>query len=102
MYGGDLATWARLGLPIVLVVMVDNDLTQVKRRQERAGYSVASTTFQPVDYPALAAAFGIEGSRVDTVAELRAAVGRALEAGAPYLIAAGLDAAEYRRIPGWR
>ena len=102
MYAGDLATWARLGLALTLVVMVDNDLTQVQRRQEREGYSTASTTFQSIDYCALAATFGIDGVRVETTAEYADAVKRAAATERPFLIEAMLDAQEYRRIPGWR
>jgi acetolactate synthase I/II/III large subunit len=102
MYAGDLATWARLGLAMTVVVMVDNDLTQVQRRQERQGYSVASTSFQSIDYCALAASFGIEGVRVETTAQYRDAVKRAAATDRPLVIEAILDSQEYRRIPGWR
>ena len=102
MYAGDLATWARLGLALTLVVMVDNDLTQVKRRQERQGYSTASTTFQSIDYCGLAACFGIDGVRVETAAEYADAVKRAASTDSPFVIEAMLDSEEYRRIPGWR
>jgi acetolactate synthase-1/2/3 large subunit len=102
MYAGDLATWARLGLALTLVVMVDNDLTQVKRRQEKQGYSTTSTTFQSIDYCALAACFGIDGVRVETAAEYADAVKRAASTDGPFVIEAMLDSEEYRRIPGWR
>jgi acetolactate synthase-1/2/3 large subunit len=101
MYVGDLATWARLALPMVLVVMVDNDLTQVRRRQEKAGYDLGSTTFQSIDYCAVAKTFGIDGIKVSDAAGYRRAVDTAIAAERPMLIEAMLDAAEYRRIPGW-
>jgi acetolactate synthase-1/2/3 large subunit len=100
MYAGELATWARLGLPLVLVVAVDNSLTQVQRRQERRGYSLGSTSFQPVDYCGLARVFGIEALRATDSAEYAAAVQNALAANRPVLIEAHLDAQEWRRIPG--
>lgn len=102
MYAGDLATWARLELPLTLVVMVDNDLTQVQRRQERQGYSIKSTTFQSIDYCAVAASFGIEGQRAESTSELHKAVAAAVAADRPFVIEAILDSEEYRRIPGWR
>lgn len=101
MYAGDLATWARLRLPLVLVVMVDNDLTQVRRRQERKGYSIRSTTFQRIDYGALARSFGIDALRASNAVEYRVAVAKAIAADRPMVIEAFLDPAEYRRIPGW-
>ena len=100
MYGGELATWARLGLPLTLVVMVDGSLTQIQRRQERKGYSTRSTTFQRVDYSAMARAFGIDALKAERTAELCQAVERALQAERPVLIEAVLDVQEYRRIPG--
>ena len=102
MYAGDLATWARLELPLVLVVMVDNDLTQVRRRQEKAGYATESTTFQRVDYGAVARSFGIEAMRASRADEFARVVERAVGAGRPVLVEAELDSEEYRRIPGWK
>lgn len=102
MYAGDVATWARLNLPLVAVVMVDNDLTQVKRRQEREGYSIESTTFQRVDYGAVVGAFGIDSITAGNAAELATAVEKAIAANRPMLIEAVLDSEEYRRIPGWK
>lgn len=102
MYAGDLATWARLNLPLVLVVMVDNDLTQVQRRQEQKGYSLSSTTFQEVDYGAVAGSFGIDSIRAENAAEYRAAVEKAVKANRPIVVEAALDSQEYRRIPGWK
>lgn len=100
MYAGEMATWARLELPLVLVVMNDNNLTQVQRRQERKGYSLNSTTFQPIDYCALARSFGVDAIKAETSAEYRSAVEKAIAADRPVLVEAKLDAQEYRRIPG--
>jgi acetolactate synthase I/II/III large subunit len=102
MYAGDLATMARLGLGVVVVVMVDNDLTQVRRRQEKAGYATASTSFPRVDYRAVAGAFGVDSARASTAAEFDTVIARAVAAHRPVLVEAELDAAEYRRIPGWK
>jgi acetolactate synthase-1/2/3 large subunit len=100
MYGGELATWARLNLPLVLVVMVDASLTQVKRRQERRGYSVSSMSFQRVDFPGLARVHGIDALRAETTPDLKAALAKAVGANRPFLVEAALDAEEWRRIPG--
>lgn len=100
MYGGELATWARLNLPLVLVVMIDSSLTQVKRRQERRGYSVVSTSFQRVDFCGLARVHGIDSLRADTTEQLQRALETAIKANRPFLVEAVLDQEEYRRIPG--
>ena len=100
MCAGELATWARLNLPLTLVVMVDANLTQVQRRQERKGYSLKSTTFQQVDFCAVARSFGLDAIRADGTAEYKQAVEKAVAANRPVLVEAHLDAQEYRRIPG--
>lgn len=102
MYAGDLATWARLNLPLVLIVMVDNDLTQVQRRQEKAGYAIDSTTFQRVDFGAVARSFGIDAMKASRADEFARVVERAVASNRPVLVEAELDAEEYRRIPGWK
>jgi acetolactate synthase-1/2/3 large subunit len=100
MCAGELATWARLNLPLTLVVMVDTHLTQVQRRQERKGYSLKSTSFQKVDFCALARSFGLDALRAKNSAEYKQAVEKAVAANRPVLVEAHLDAQEYRRIPG--
>lgn len=99
MYAGDLATWARLGLPMIQIVMVDNALTQVKSRQETAGFGTQATSFQSIDYSAVARSLGIEAIRADTVAGFRDAVRQALAANRPVTIETMLDAGEYLRMP---
>jgi acetolactate synthase-1/2/3 large subunit len=99
MYAGEMATWARLKLPLTLVVMVDGHLTQVRRRQERRGYSLKSSTFQRVDFAALAKSLGIDALTATTSAEYRAAVEKAVAANRPVLVEAVLDGMEYRRSP---
>ena len=100
MYAGEMATWARLNLPLTLVVMVDGHLTQVRRRQERRGFSLKSSTFQRVDFCAVAKGFGIDAVRASNSAEFRATVDKAMKSNRPVLVEAILDSAEYRRIPG--
>lgn len=99
MYAGDLATLARVGLPIIQIVMVDNSLTQVKSRQQRRGFSTQATSFQTIDYGAVANSFGVETVRADSVASFREAVKHALSANGPVTIETILDAAEYARMP---
>jgi acetolactate synthase I/II/III large subunit len=99
MYTGELATWARLGLPMIQIVMVDHGLTQVRSRQERYGFSTQATDFQDIDYCAVAKSLGVEAVRADTVEGFRDAVKRALAADKPFTIETRLDASEYARMP---
>ena len=99
MYAGEMATWTRLDLPIIQVVMVDNGLTQVRSRQERRGFDTAATSFQPIDFSNVARSMGIDAARTDTIEDFRAAVSTALEANGPFMIEAIIDGGEYGRLP---
>jgi len=99
MYVGDLATLARLNLPIIQIVMVDNAMTQVKARQLRQGYSTQATDFQAVDYCAVARSLGVEAVRADNLDGFRQAVRGALGSGKPTTIEVILDPGEYQRMP---
>ena len=91
----ELETGVRLGLGITVVVLADDALSQIKSAQERKGYPVTGTTFGALDYPKLAAAFGIAGIDVTTVEECRAAF-RSTPADRPRLVAAHVDPSAYR------
>ncbi|NND50641.1 MAG: thiamine pyrophosphate-binding protein [Rhizobiales bacterium] len=99
MYAGDLATLARLDLPIIQIVMVDNAMTQVKSRQLKQGYSTQATDFQVIDYCEVARSLGVEAARADTVESFRTAIAGALKSARPTTIEVILDASEYRRMP---
>jgi thiamine pyrophosphate-dependent acetolactate synthase large subunit-like protein len=77
------------------VVLVDDALSQIRAGQERKGYPVIGTTFGPIDYAKLGAAFGIEAKTVATPAECRDAF-RNAPADRPLLVAARVDPSAYR------
>jgi acetolactate synthase I/II/III large subunit len=99
MYAGDLATWARLGLPMIQIVMVDHSLTQVKSRQQSSGFGTEATSFQTIDYCAVAKSLGVDAIRADTVEGFRDAVKKALASNRPTTIETILDGSEYSRMP---
>jgi acetolactate synthase-1/2/3 large subunit len=99
MYAGDLATWARLGLPMIQIVMVDHSLTQVKSRQQQSGFGTEATSFQEIDYCAVARSLGVDAIRADTVEGFRKAVQQALASNRPTTIETILDGGEYSRMP---
>jgi acetolactate synthase-1/2/3 large subunit len=92
----ELETAARLGLPVIVVVLADDALSQIKAGQERRGYPVTGTTFGALDYVAIARGFGAKGYDVTTEAECRAAFRDALSARTPVLIAAHVDPTAYQ------
>jgi len=96
MVMAELETAARLGLGIVVVVLADDALSQIKAGQDRRGYPVTGTTFGATDYVSLANAFGIDGLEVRTLDEVRSALVGAASVRRPYLVAAHIDPSAYR------
>jgi acetolactate synthase-1/2/3 large subunit len=92
----EMETAVRMALPVIVVVLADEALTQIKAGQERKGYPVTGTTFRPLDYVAIAKGFGAAGHEVETVAECREAFAAARYAKGPVLIAAHIDPSAYR------
>jgi acetolactate synthase-1/2/3 large subunit len=91
----ELETAVRLRLAVRIIVLIDDALSQIRANQERKGYPVTGTTFGSIDYPKLAAAFGIEAKVVTTAAECRDAF-RTLPVDRPSLVAANIDPSAYR------
>lgn len=91
----ELETGVRLGLGVLVVVLVDDALSQIRAGQERKGYPVIGTTFGSIDYSRLGAAFGIEAKSVSTLAECRDAF-RTPPTDRPLLVAARIDPNAYR------
>jgi len=88
MMAGEMATAARLGLPIPFVVLNDSWLSLIKVKQERRDYAYSGVEVSqrpaepPSDY------FGVPNHVVRTSAELRQALTHALRANGPTVIEA--------------
>lgn len=96
MYLGELETAVRRELPIMVVVLADQALTQIKLGQERKGLGSTGTTFGAIDYVALARAFGADGAEIRRPEECRDIFRWALERRGPTIIAAYIDPDCYR------
>jgi len=92
----ELETAARLDLPVIVVVLADDALSQIKADQERKGYPVTGTTFRGLDYVAFAQCFGATGYDASTENGCRDAFAAALGAKGPVLVAAHVDPSAYR------
>ncbi len=92
----EMETATRLGLGVIVVVLADDALSQIKAGQERKGYPVTGTTFGSLDYVSLAKGFGATGYDVTTEAECGEAIRAAHSAHGPSLIAAHVDASAYQ------
>jgi len=88
MMAGEMATAARLGLPIPFVVLNDSWLSLIKVKQERKDYACSGVEVScqpgkpPADY------FGVPNLVARTPEEFRTALQRALRAGGPTVVEA--------------
>ena len=99
MYAGELATWKRLDIAMIQVIMVDNGLTQVKSKQLKRGYNTESTSFEKIDYKKIVESFGIDAIEAHNVPELVDGIKKALKLDKPVSIIVKLDGSEYLRMP---
>ena len=99
MYAGELATWRRLNIAMIQVIMVDNGLTQVKSKQLKKGYNTESTSFEKIEYKKIVESFGIDAIEADNVSELVQGIKMALQLNKPVSIIVNLDGSEYLRMP---
>ncbi len=99
MYAGELATLARSGLPIVVVIMADAALYSIKIKQVRRSYPATGTEFAPpaAGFAQLARDFGLAAERVSSVESCARAMKDALRRDAPSVIEVVIDPAGYDR-----
>jgi acetolactate synthase-1/2/3 large subunit len=97
---GDLATVARIGGPIVIILFNNGCYGWIKALQRlNYGGRYFSVDFtEPLDYVQIAKGFGLEGKRVDAAGEIKGAFKEAFECGSPYLLEV-ITAAEHEVIP---
>lgn len=76
---GDLSTLAELKLPVIIVVFADASLALIEKKQRERQLPNAGVNFAPVDFPAIANAFGGHGVRVADADALKAALHAALQ-----------------------
>jgi acetolactate synthase I/II/III large subunit len=76
---GDLSTLSELKLPVIVVVFCDASLALIEKKQRERQLPNAAVDFTPVDFPAIANAFGGHGVRVSDSAALDAALRSALQ-----------------------
>jgi acetolactate synthase-1/2/3 large subunit len=95
MYAGELATVARLGRPLVVLVVVDEALALIRLNQRRQNVPTYGTEFSATDYQALAAAFGLAYRLIDGRQNATAILHDALAMTRPALVEARINKAEY-------
>lgn len=91
MVAGELSTAAELGLPVIFVVFVDASLALIEKKQRERQMANLAVDFARHDFAAIGRAFGGNGVRVTSRAELRAALEAAQSADRFTVIAAEID-----------
>ena len=101
---GELATVANLSTPLVCVVLNDASLSLIDIKQQRTQNQPLGTRYDPVDFSAIAAGFGVRSCKVRTLDELRSAAATAFAGSCPVLIDVETDpsgyAAQLERLRG--
>jgi acetolactate synthase-1/2/3 large subunit len=95
MVAGELSTVAELDLPVIFVVFVDASLALIEKKQRERQMVNLAVDFDRHDFAAIGRAFGGNGVRVTTRAELRAALQEAQGADRFTVIAAEIDRGSY-------
>ncbi len=95
MVAGELATLAEMGLALTVVVFVDARLALIDLKQRQRQLPRTGVGFGRHDYAGLARSLGGTGHRVETRAELRAALAEASASDRFTLIAAEIDEDAY-------
>jgi acetolactate synthase-1/2/3 large subunit len=95
MMVGEMATAARLGLPVVFVVLVDRNIQLITVKQERQGFARYGTLLYPDSYPPPSHYFGVPVVTASTVADVHDAVAQGLKADGPMIVEVLVDPSEY-------
>jgi acetolactate synthase-1/2/3 large subunit len=95
MGAGELATLRDLGLPVIVCVLVDESLTLIEMKQRASQRPNLGVDFGGTNFPALAAAFGGHGVRVESEAAMEVAVRDAMSRSGFTLIAAHIGRRAY-------
>ena len=98
MMVGEMATAARLGLPVVFVVLVDRQIQLISVKQERQGCQPYGTLLSAAALPPVHHYFGVPAVTVRTEAEVYEAIAQGLRAEGPLVVEALVDPAEYDRV----
>ena len=91
----DLVLIRELGLPIVVVVLIDGSLSLIRIAQERRGFPSCGVNFRPPDFASAANSFGVEGERARNLSEAKMAVEKALDNRTALVLEVPVDIREY-------
>ena len=95
MSPGDLATLRDAGLPMAIIVLVDNALALIEKKQSLMQLPGHGVVFQPTDIPAVARAYGGHGVTVSDAQSLTRELQDVWQRDTFSVIAARIDKQEY-------
>lgn len=95
MSAGELATAMRLKLPIVTVVLTDNDLALIRIKQQKKQNPIYGTPIRSKGTIGGDSIFGVPVLRADDRESFRKALGQAFAAGGPVIVEAVISSREY-------
>ncbi|HXH14446.1 MAG TPA: thiamine pyrophosphate-binding protein [Alphaproteobacteria bacterium] len=95
MMVGEMATAARLGLPVVFVVLTDRNLQLIKIKQERKGYPQYGTALYTEAYRPAPQYFGVPVIAASDAKAFHEAFATALTMSEPVIVEALVDPNEY-------
>ncbi len=96
---GELATLARLDIPVTVVVFKDHALDLIRSHQNRVGQPTFGTEFTAPDFVQIAEAYGIPAESVSTEDALTAVVRKFIPSMKPALIEVEIDPSTYSTTP---
>jgi acetolactate synthase-1/2/3 large subunit len=98
MMAGELAVARRRKLPIVFVVLADQNLELIRLKQSRKGFPGYSTILHEDECPTAEYVFGVPVIRADDANEYRAALEKAFATEGPIIVEAHIDSSEYDKL----
>ena len=98
MMAGEMATAARLRLPVVVVVLVDRHIQLITVKQERQGAQRYGTLLYDSDYTSPPHYFGVPVMSARTLDEVHAAIAHGLASDGPLIVEAWVDPSEYDEV----
>jgi acetolactate synthase-1/2/3 large subunit len=94
----ELETAARVGAPLLAVVLEDCSYSLIKLAQEGRKLAPYRMDFGPIDTVKIAEACGVDGLRTTDPAELASAAARAIERRRSLVVGIPVNYADYRRL----
>lgn len=98
MNAGEMAVARRRKLPIVFVVLADQNLELIRLKQSRKSFETYSTILHNEECPTAEYVFGVPVIRADDADQYRNALEKAFAAEGPVIVEAHIDSSEYEKL----